>query len=110
MDEGTPATERVTEARLRDDWDNLVQQVARGERRLLIEQAGTPVAAIISGRDLQRLQQFEAQISRDLQVLEASRNAFKDVPDEELEAEISKAIAEVRAEMRAERQNLVRSP
>jgi hypothetical protein len=56
------------------------------------------VAAIISARDLERFNRWEAQRGRDFAVIDEAREAFKDVPPEEIEREVAKAIAEVRAE------------
>lgn len=72
--------------------------MARKEARVLIEKSGVPVAAIESADDLRRLQQFDAERELDFALLEAVGDAFKDVPVEELEREVRKALAEVRAE------------
>jgi hypothetical protein len=43
-------------------------------------------------------------------VLAEMREAFKDVPQEEIEEETNKAVAEVRAQMRAEREQAAKAP
>jgi hypothetical protein len=50
--------------------------------------------------DLERMDRTEEERLRDLAILDASQAAFKDVPAEEVEQEVAKAIAEVRAENR----------
>ena len=81
-----------------------VRELARTGERQLIHAGGKPVAALVSTADLERLRRYDAEREADFAVLDRMREAFKDVPDEELEREIAKALAEVRAEMRAERE------
>jgi hypothetical protein len=70
---------------------------------VLVEKSGIPVAAIVSTDDLRRLEQLDEERRRDFQVLEATGEAFEDVPEEELDRAVAKALAEARAELRAER-------
>jgi prevent-host-death family protein len=79
----------------------LLNQVYRGETRLVVERSGIPVAAIISAADLEQLRRFEETRKRDAAILDELQAAFKDAPAEEVEREIAKAIAEARAEKRA---------
>ncbi len=65
-----------------------------------MEKSGIPVAAIISSEDLERLKNFEEKRERDFSILDASWQAFKDVPDEELEREVAKAVQAAREELR----------
>ncbi len=78
----------------------------RRETRVIVEKSGVPVAAIISAADLERLNQLEEQRKARFKALDESRAAFKDVPDEELEREVARAIEETRAQnrQRAQRQ------
>lgn len=50
--------------------------------------------------DPERLNRLEQDRRRDFAIIDESRAAFRDVPDEALEREVSKALAEVRAEHR----------
>jgi prevent-host-death family protein len=84
-------------------WPELLEDVARSHARVIVEQDGTPVAAVISVADLQFLKRLEEQRERDFAVIDEVQEAFKDVPFEEIEREAAKALAEVRAEMREER-------
>lgn len=99
-----PTTTTVKASEARRCWSALLMRVYRGAERIRIEKGGIPVAAIISARDLDRLELFEAQRDRDFKILEAFAEGFKDIPDEEIEREVAKAIAEVRAENRAREQ------
>jgi len=95
--------EVVKASEARQHLSEILNKVHRGNVRILVEKSGIPVAGIVSARDMELLKQAEAQRERDFAIFDEIREAFKDVPDEEIEAEIAKALAEVRAEMRAER-------
>lgn len=87
-------TMNISEVRKR--WSELLNRVSRQEMRVLVEKSGVPVAAIVSADDLRRLQEMDARRDRDLTVLEEIGRAFMDVPVEELEQEVARALAEVR--------------
>lgn len=90
----------------------VVNSVARGEARIVVEKSGLPVAAIISAEEYRRFKRHEqerdAVRARLYEVFGRFSDAFDDVPDEELERQLSKARAEVRAELRAERDSASR--
>lgn len=91
-------TVKVTDAR--QQFSELINQVFKNRSRVLIEKSGIPVAALISAQDLERLGRLEAQRERDFAVLDEIGAAFEDRPTQELEREVAKAIALVRAEKR----------
>src|SRR4051812_47790912 len=99
---------KATDAR--DQLPQILNSVYRGEGRVVIERSGIPVAAIVSPRDLAALDRLDAQRAELADVLAEMREAFKNVPQEEIEAETNKAVAEVRAQMRAEREQAAKSP
>ena len=98
MNQSTPVTQVIKASVAGRSFRQILEQVSRNEARVVVEDHGEPVAAVISPRDLDRLIELERQIGRDLAVLDASQAAFDDAAGEELEAEIVRAIAEVRAE------------
>ncbi len=104
-----PVTETVEITEVTSQFVRLVHDVAQQQRRVLVEEAGAPVAALVSLEDYRRLARMDAQIAEQLRVLEDIREAFRDVPPEERERETAKAVAEVRAEMRAEREAAART-
>ena len=59
---------------------------------------------MISAEDLERFSQMEAERAARFKALDATREAFRDVPDEELERQVARALGEVRAERRVEEQ------
>jgi prevent-host-death family protein len=81
----------------------LVNEVHRKETRILIEKGGIPVAALVSIEDLRQLVRLDAQRAERRRVVAAMREPFRGVSSEEIERETAQAVAEVREEMRAER-------
>jgi prevent-host-death family protein len=89
----------------------VVNRVARGETRVIVEKSGLPVAAIISTEEYQqfKLAKAERDTRREQlkEMLTRISDAFADVPVDELERQVDKAVQEVRAERRAEREAAV---
>jgi prevent-host-death family protein len=103
MREREPMTKTMKATEARQQFSQLLNQVFRRETRVVVEKSGIPVAAIISATDLERLNQLEAQRAERFKALDATREAFRDVPDDELEAEVAKAVASARRKLRKER-------
>jgi len=106
LTERTTRTINASEAR--QQWSSLLKQVHQSQDRVIVERSGVPIAAIISAADLERLIRLEAERDRDFAVVDLMRAAFEDVPFEEIEREAAKAIAEVRADKRREREAAAR--
>lgn len=98
MEEREPSVQSITASEMPARWSELLRTVRRGQTRVLVEKEGSPIAALISVRDLERLMRFEAQRREQFKILDEIGEAFKDVPEDELEREVARAIAEVRAE------------
>jgi len=103
MREREPMTKTMKASEARQQFSKLLNEVFRRETRVLVEKSGIPVAAIISAEDLKRLGRMEEERKRDFSILDEMREAFKDVPEEEIELEVNRAIAEVREERRKQR-------
>jgi prevent-host-death family protein len=78
----------------------VVNEVSKTRKRVLLENGGIPVAAIVTVDDLKRLNRLDAEREADFAILDRIGSAFADVDPEEIEREVAKAIAEVRAEQR----------
>ena len=104
MPEQQPTTQTMKAAEVRANWSQVVDRVFRGQARVVVERSGIPVAAVVSAHDLERLRRLDDERARDIAVLDRFAQAFKDVPAEELEREVSQAIAAVRSERRKEQQ------
>src|SRR5438132_12470943 len=97
-------TQTMNVSQARQEFGRLLNKVFRKETRVIVEKSGIPVAAIISAQDLQELQRMEAQRENDFAILDEIGEAFKDVPDDELEREVNRALQAVRAKKRREQQ------
>ena len=97
-----PMTKTMKASEARQHWSEILNAVFRGESRVLVEKSGIPVAAVVSADDLRRLTDLDAQRDADFRALDATREAFKDVPDEELAREVTRAVAAARQKRRAE--------
>ncbi len=100
MREREPVTTTIKASEARRDWSQVLNKVFRRETRVIVEKSGIPVAAIISAQDLVRFNQLEEQRKRDLAVLDEIGQAFRDVPPEEIEDAVARALKEVREQRR----------
>ena len=101
---GNPSTTTQTMdlAAARQRFGEVVVRVSRREARLLVEENGTPVAAIVSADDLRCLDQVEAQWEKRFEAMREFSGAFVDVPVDELEWQVGLALGKARSELRAE--------
>jgi prevent-host-death family protein len=104
MREHQPMTHTMKISDVKNTLSSLVNQVYRKETRILVEKAGIPVAAIVSAEDLRQLARLDEQRAERRRVVAAMREPFRGVPAEEIEQETAKAVADVREEMRQERE------
>src|SRR5438045_9448958 len=95
-----PNTRRLTAAEAQRDWDTVLDTVSRRESRIVIERAGVPVAALVSAQDLARLQSEDDKWENAIAIVEATRAMFRDVPDDELEREVNRAVHQARERYR----------
>lgn len=102
-------TERIDVAHVAAELPGLIDAVATDRTRVLIERGGRPVAALVSAEDVRRLAQWEQKREELFKVIDDIREAFKDVPAEEIEAETDRIIARNRAADRAAREALAAS-
>lgn len=104
MREQHPMTKTMKISDVRSQLNTLVNGVFRQETRVLVEKSGIPVAGIVSADDLKRLDQLDREREKRFAVIDEVRANFDGIPPEELEREAERALAEVRKEMRAERE------
>ena len=100
-------TMKISDAR--SQLNSIAGRIYKEGERIVVEKSGIPVMALISARDLERLQLFETQRAQSFEVFDRIREAFSDVPEEEIEREALKAALEVKAEMKTERERLALS-
>lgn len=96
-------TQVMKASEVRQQWSQVLNKIFNDQTRVVVEKSGIPVAAVISTEDLKRFKRLEEQQAQRFKVLDRIGEAFKDVPEEEIEREVSRAISKVRAEKRANR-------
>lgn len=101
MDIRENATKTMKISEVQEALSGVVAAVSRNEARVILEQDGSPVAAIISAADLEQLARYEQARAERFRVIDELREAFKDVPDEEIEREADRAVAEIRGKIPA---------
>jgi prevent-host-death family protein len=104
MPEQSPKIMRIALHEATQDLAALVDEVLRGQTRVVIDEAGRPAAVMVSPEAYALLVRVEERFAERRRVLEGMRASFRDVPDEEIEREVARAVAESRAEARAERE------
>ncbi len=102
-----PITEAMKASEVRQNFSSVINRVARENTRVIVEKSGAPVAVIVPAKDLRHLERLDAEDQEAWDVVESMREAFRDVPDEEIERETQRIFAEMREEGRSRRQALV---
>jgi prevent-host-death family protein len=77
-------TKTIKASEARQQFSQLINDVFRQENRVLIEESGIPVAAIISVQDFKLLARLEQERAEQFKILDETGEAFKDVSPEEL--------------------------
>ena len=101
MAETHPTTQKMKASQAHRQWNPVLDQVSRGETRILVERDGIPVAAIVSADDLEQLDRLEAERAARWRVIEEIGARHADIDPDEVERDVDEAIAEMRAEDRA---------
>jgi prevent-host-death family protein len=91
MNETTIETRTMKISDVKRILSRLVNEVYRGESRILIEKSGIPVAVLVSIGDLQYLARLDEERAKRRRLLESMREPFRGVPAEEIERETAKA-------------------
>jgi prevent-host-death family protein len=85
-------------AEARQQFSRILDDVREGDQPVIIEKSGVPVAAVVPLAVLDRDRRWAAERTERIALLERMRRPFRDVPTEQIEAQVRKAIASVRAE------------
>jgi hypothetical protein len=93
------------QASLLDVLDDIDEQ----GKRIVVVRGGASIAAIISLNDLRRLRWLDERDREAREVVESMRAAFDDVPDEEIERQTERIMAEIREENRAVRERVAKT-
>jgi prevent-host-death family protein len=101
-------TQTMKASAVRANWATLLNKVYKGETQVVVEKSGIPVAAVVSAKDYEEFKRLKERRAERFAILDQLREAFKDVPPQELEREVAKAVAQARAEIRSERASATR--
>jgi len=82
------------------DFGKLVRKVSKQETRVIVEENGQTMAALVSPDDLERLKRLDARDDA-WRVVDEIRARNRDKDPDEVERDIAEAIEEMRAEDRA---------
>ncbi|CAN5577878.1 hypothetical protein BH09CHL1_BH09CHL1_28930 [soil metagenome] len=99
-----PITKVMSASQVRQHFAETVNEVARGNTRIVVEKNGAPAGAFVSARDLERLEFEDAKWEEDSKFLEEIRSRFADVDPEEIERMALETTADARADIRRERE------
>lgn len=97
----TVETMSVSEARQR--FSDTLNRVREEDVRIIVEKSGIPVAAVVPISVFEGDEQRERQRQEALDALKSAQSGFVDAPEEEIERELAKAIAEVKQERKLAR-------
>ncbi len=100
-----PVTETSNVSETRKHLSETLDRVHRREARVVVEKSGIPVGAIVSMDDLEHLRRDDQKRVRLFEAMANIARHFEDVPEDVLEREVEKAIAEVKAERRKQRES-----
>jgi prevent-host-death family protein len=100
MVSSVPVETRMKLSETKQQLSKLVNQVAQGQTRVVVEKSGLPVAAIISTEEYERFLRAEEERARRFAALHRLSDALADIPVEEIEAEVARTIADTRAHRR----------
>lgn len=92
-----PVIKRVSIGAAAERLPALVKGVRHQATRVLVEEGGTPVAALVSPEDLDRLSRLDRERADRFRVLDEARAAFHDATSEEIDREADRAVAELRS-------------
>ena len=103
MRQQEPLTQIMKITDVKNALSSVVNRVYRKETRVLVEKSGIPVAAIISVDDLNRFAELERDRDERFAVIDRMRDAFKDVPPEEIELEAHRSVEAARERRRQDK-------
>lgn len=104
MRERQPMTQTMTTIDTQRDFGRLVKRVSKNQTRVVVEENGQPVAALVSPDDLDQLRRLDSYREDPWRVIDEIHARNRDKDPEEVERDVAEAIAEVRAEERARRE------
>jgi prevent-host-death family protein len=105
----TIPTESLKFTEARPKLSSILDRVFQRQSRVRLYKGKTPIAAIVSIDDLERLESLDRERDAAFARMAKIGEGFLDVSDEELEMRINETTARVRQELWAERQAAAKS-
>ena len=103
MPEREPMTQTMTTTAASQAFSTLVDKVSKQETRIVVEENGKPVAALISAPDFERFNRAEARRLEWRDLLSRMREPFKGIPEDQLQRDVTAVVKEVRQAQRPQR-------
>lgn len=94
------AIETMNVSESRKQYSELLNRVHRDEQQIIIEKNGIPVAAIVPMNVVRDAEATNRRRQELRTAFKATQREFQDIPPDEIEREIEKAIAEVEEDRR----------
>lgn len=104
MRQRDPMTQTISMTDAQRDFGSLVKRVSKKETRVVVEDNGEPVAALVSPDDLDQLKRLDSYREDPWRVIDEIHARNRDKDPEEVERDVAEAIAEMREEDRAHRE------
>jgi prevent-host-death family protein len=103
MREREPMTQTMNTIDASKAFPKLVERVSKHEARVVVEENGRPVAALVSAADLEQLRRLDAYHEDPWRVVDEIHARNRDKKTKEIERDVGEALSEARAEHRAQR-------
>ena len=101
MREREPMTQTLNTTDAARSFLKLVERVSKHETRVVVEENGKTVAALVSPADLEQLRRLDTYREDPWRVIDEIHTRNRDKDPEEAKRDVTKALAEVRAADRA---------
>ncbi|MGI8963062.1 MAG: type II toxin-antitoxin system prevent-host-death family antitoxin [Thermomicrobiales bacterium] len=88
---------------VRQHFGDVVNRVARGEGRVIVEKNGAPAVGVVSMEDVRRLRETDTPLADRQGWIADLRSRFEGMSEEEYRREAERAVREAKDDMRHER-------
>lgn len=86
---------------VRQRWSEVVNEVSREQTRVIVEKSGVRVVGVVGPRDLEWLQERDRRLAELRAVVDDLREVFQDVPLDEFDREVARALQDIRTSRNA---------
>ena len=100
MHKREPTTQTMPAAEAVRDFGHILERVKVKDTRMLIEEDGVPIAAIVSADDYAELKRPDDERAERFTLLARMRAAFADIPEDQIARDVAAVVQEERARQR----------